>query len=515
MLATIKSSYFTKNIFFILDEKRKLKLIKYNKYLQHKLNIDLINYILFSNKFIVYENKTKGNEYLRDGDKPKPYDENSDNRKWRRGKKLHPLGALIYEGEFLNGERNGKGKELGLNTLKFEGEYLNGKRNGKGKEYYDRNIIKFEGEYLKGKRWNGKKYDYDKNILYELHNGNVYIKKYFLEKLVFEGEYLNGEKNGIIKEYDINGNIKFEGEYLNGKRNGKGKEYYKNHNLKFEGEYFKNKRWNGKGYDLNNNIIYELQDGKGYVKEYSDEDETIEFEGEYLNGEKNGKGKEYYDKNILKFEGEYSNGFRNGKGKEYYCYYVQCDKNPLKFEGEFLNGKRNGKGKEFNKDGELEFEGEYLYGYRRKGKEYVQKRLEYEGEYLFYRKWNGKGFNENGNVIYAIKNGKGKIKEYYNGYLMFEGEYLNGTRNGKGKEFNSDGELEFEGEYSYGFRLKGYEYFHDKKIYREYFNGFPIYRDRNSLFYNCYPFFYLFYIFCIYKILFYIIEYIKLKFIIL
>jgi len=326
MLAAIKSSYFVKNIFFILDERRKLKLIKYNKQIQNKLKIDLINYILFSNKFIIYENKTKGNEYLRDGDKPNPYDENSDNRKWRKGKKLHPLGALIYEGEFLNGERNGKGKELGLNTLKFEGEYLNGKRNGKGKEYYDRNIIKFEGEYLKGKRWNGKKYDYDKNILYELHNGNVYIKKYFLEKLIFEGEYLNGEKNGIIKEYDINGNIKFEGEYLNGKRNGKGKEYYKNHNLKFEGEYFKNKRWNGKGYDLNNNIIYELQDGKGYVKEYSDEDETIEFEGEYLNGEKNGKGKEYYDKNILKFEGEHSNGLRNGKGKEYYFFMFNVTK---------------------------------------------------------------------------------------------------------------------------------------------------------------------------------------------
>ena len=28
-------------------------------------------------------------------------------------------------------------------TLEFEGEYLNGKRNGKGKEYYDNGTIKF------------------------------------------------------------------------------------------------------------------------------------------------------------------------------------------------------------------------------------------------------------------------------------------------------------------------------------------------------------------------------------
>ena len=41
--------------------------------------------------------------------------------------------------------------------LRFEGEYLNGERNGKGKEYnYDGELI-FEGEFLNGKRWNGKR----------------------------------------------------------------------------------------------------------------------------------------------------------------------------------------------------------------------------------------------------------------------------------------------------------------------------------------------------------------------
>ena len=43
----------------------------------------------------------------------------------------------------------------------------------------------------------------------------------------------------------------------------------------------------------------------------------IQFEGEYLNGEKTGKGKEYYFDGTLKFEGEYLNGKRNGKGIEY------------------------------------------------------------------------------------------------------------------------------------------------------------------------------------------------------
>ena len=77
------------------------------------------------------------------------------------------------------------------------------------------------------------------------------------------------------------------------------------------------------------------------------------FSGRYIIYESNGIGKEYngYD-DILTFEGEYLNGQRHGKGKEYYYDDI------LTFEGEYLNGKRNGKGKEYNKHGKLIFEGE-------------------------------------------------------------------------------------------------------------------------------------------------------------
>ena len=44
------------------------------------------------------------------------------------------MGELIFEGEYLNGERNGKGKEYNYDgRLIFEGEYLNGKKTGKEK----------------------------------------------------------------------------------------------------------------------------------------------------------------------------------------------------------------------------------------------------------------------------------------------------------------------------------------------------------------------------------------------
>ena len=39
------------------------------------------------------------------------------------------------------------------------------------------------------------------------------------EEIVFEGEYLNGERwNGKGKEFDYDDHLAFEGEYLNGKK---------------------------------------------------------------------------------------------------------------------------------------------------------------------------------------------------------------------------------------------------------------------------------------------------------
>ena len=137
--------------------------------------------------------------------------------------------------------------------------------------------------------------------------------------LKYEGEYFNKKRHGKGKEYYFSSNneLNFEGEYLNGKRNGKGKEYFRNGNIKFEGEYLNGKRWNGKGYNIKKELLYELNNGKGYVKEFNDFNNQLTFEGEYLNGEKNGKGKEYdYDGN-LEYEGEFYNGERNGLGKEY------------------------------------------------------------------------------------------------------------------------------------------------------------------------------------------------------
>ena len=84
--------------------------------------------------------------------------------------------------------------------------------------------------------------------------------------LIFEGEYLNGKRNGKGKEYYENGKLKFKGKYINGERNGKWKEYYDNGHLQFEVEYLNGKRWKGKGYSKNGLLEFEIKNGFGKWK---------------------------------------------------------------------------------------------------------------------------------------------------------------------------------------------------------------------------------------------------------
>ena len=129
MFEKIRSKYIMKLLFDNIEERNKLKLIKYNKSLQNFFEKNLIKYKIFSGKYIIYETNNKGKEY-----------------------------------------------DYYSSRVTFEGEYLNGKRNGKGKEYIH-NKLRFEGEYLKGKKWNGTGYDEKKNCICELKEGKGLIKE--------------------------------------------------------------------------------------------------------------------------------------------------------------------------------------------------------------------------------------------------------------------------------------------------------------------------------------------------
>ena len=112
MLKNIKSVFFFRITFSLLEEKIKLKLVCYNKSIQNKIGINIFNYKLYSKKYIIFEPDGKGKE--------QDYKNN-----------------LIFEGEYINKKRNGKGKEYSsTGSLKFEGEYLDGLRMEKEKNIW-------------------------------------------------------------------------------------------------------------------------------------------------------------------------------------------------------------------------------------------------------------------------------------------------------------------------------------------------------------------------------------------
>jgi hypothetical protein len=110
-----------------------------------------------------------------------------------------------YDGEVVNGVREGYGTYFYHNGDKYEGMWINNKKHGMGTLYYK--------------------------------DGNLYI-----------GQWKNSEKEGIGSIYLKNGE-KYYGEFKTGKRNGKGVLISPDHN-KFTG-YFKENRKNGVGIMVN------------------------------------------------------------------------------------------------------------------------------------------------------------------------------------------------------------------------------------------------------------------------
>ena len=83
-LNNIKSSYFTFMLFSYLNEGTKLKIVLYNKRLQKLLDINLINFKIFSGRYVELQQNGEWKELS-------SYDD-----------------YLIFERQYLNGKRNGK-----------------------------------------------------------------------------------------------------------------------------------------------------------------------------------------------------------------------------------------------------------------------------------------------------------------------------------------------------------------------------------------------------------------------
>jgi antitoxin component YwqK of YwqJK toxin-antitoxin module len=69
-----------------------------------------------------------------------------------KGTEYYSNGKIQYEGDYVNGNREGKGKYIWEDGQYFIGQWKNDLRNGKGILYYSNEKIKYEGDYVDDKK---------------------------------------------------------------------------------------------------------------------------------------------------------------------------------------------------------------------------------------------------------------------------------------------------------------------------------------------------------------------------
>ena len=316
-----------------------------------------------------------------------------------------------YDGMFVDNVKEGKGIYYYNNGDRYEGEFFEDLKDGYGIYYY-KNGEKYQGEFKEDKK--------DGHGIY-----------YYLDGERYEGEFKNGFAEGRGTYYFTDGE-KYVGDYKEDKRDGHGIYFYSNGNTYIGG--FKNGKKDGKGalYDSNGNKIKDLyfRNGQRIKKKEEDEEADIlkekingiftkkyqegKYEGQFVNGLKNGKGTYYFD-NGDKYVGDFRDGDREGEGIYYY-------KNGDKYEGHFKKNRKDGKGTYFYANGD-----KYVGRFKKnkaegRGKFYYNNGDRYIGTY--------KNDLKNGHGIYYFENG-----------TRYDGEFRDGIKDGDGIIVKKNGDF--------------------------------------------------------------------------
>ncbi len=124
-----------------------------------------------------------------------------------------------YEGQMINGKKEGKGIYIYRNGCKYEGYFQNDKKEGIGIFYYS-NGDRYKGYFHEG--------FYHGNGVFYFNNGDRY-----------EGQFVQNKYSGKGKYFYHNGD-RFEGQWLNDKKNGQGAYIYLNGD-RILGHYYEGK----------------------------------------------------------------------------------------------------------------------------------------------------------------------------------------------------------------------------------------------------------------------------------
>ncbi len=196
-----------------------------------------------------------------------------------QGKLLYSLNNVSnyvsYEGDWFDGEKQGKGTMIWKNGDKYVGNWKNNKQDGQGNYYWA------DGSIYNG-NWEDSKKNGQGVFYYAPNNSSNIVSN--------EGYWLNDKEQGQRTIIWKDG-TKYVGGWENDKRNGQGTEYFLNGD-KLIGTWYSDKR-NGK-------VIWHYINGDREECQYldgkiADEDATYYWgtgeymTGTYLNGKKSGK----------------------------------------------------------------------------------------------------------------------------------------------------------------------------------------------------------------------------------
>lgn len=311
-----------------------------------------------------------------------------------------------------------------IEEMRYVGDLKDGKMHGEGKLYMDDHLW-YEGDF-------------------ELGEISGYGTFYFRGTPIYTGDIIRRVAEGKGMFYRLDGNKFFGGDLVNGVLHGNGVSYfvksYGENVVQYEGSYENGLRnGHGKLYSSSNNLWYE---------------------GGWKDGQFHGNGKSYSD-GIVVYDGHWDNHIKTGFGKEYYL-----SDGLLKYEGYYDNDLYHGQGTLYFKNG-IKFVGELVYGDFGQGVFYQN----VDGRYVVVEQIeNGVGtkFYNNGDYYLGyLKNGKANgTGKYYesDGYLLYDGEFLEDKYHGKGSYFIDEWDV-LVGQFIKGEISQGKYYIDDRLIY--------------------------------------------------
>jgi antitoxin component YwqK of YwqJK toxin-antitoxin module len=275
---------------------------------------------------------------------------------------FYPSMVTKEEGRFKNDKKHGYWKTFDeegnlLETLKYEDGILIPEPEELAKldikrEYHPNAQVKSVGSYNKGvKEGVHREYSMEGQVT----GAKIYSKGKVIGEGIVDAE---GRRQGPWKEFYDSGELRSEGSYKKGLREGEWVFYYKDGKEEQRGTYFKGKPDGDWKWTYNNGQTWREESfieglEEGLAIEYNDTGKVVS-KGNYLSGEREGEW--IIDLGDHREEGSYVAGLQQGMWKSYY------PSGKVKNEGKFEQGRESGKHTEYYENGQIREVGVFKFG---------------------------------------------------------------------------------------------------------------------------------------------------------